>query len=110
MADIAETERGLVEFLNGVLKGNVLHILTSTPLSPFPHEYKPPVHQPNMIEWIKRRLAPFLNGVLKGKVLSLDSELPLSTPHLPTNLAFHMISGQIVRSLVLFLSLSTSKH
>lgn len=69
MADIAETERRLVEFLNGVLKGNVLHILTSTPLSPFPHKYKPPVHQPNMIEWIKRRLAPFLNGVLKGKVL-----------------------------------------
>ena len=69
MADIAETERRLVEFLNGVLKGNVLHILTSTTLPPFPHKHKPPVHQPNMIEWIKRRLAPFLNGVLKGKVL-----------------------------------------
>lgn len=91
MADIAETERRLVEFLNGVLKGNVLHILTSTPLPPFPHKHKPPVHQPNMIEWIKRRLAPFLNGVLKGKVLkSLDTELPPSTPHLPTNLAFQV--------------------
>lgn len=65
LADIAETERRLVEFLNGVLKGNVLHIDL---YSPFPHKYKPPVHQPNMIEWIKRRLAPFLNGVLKGKV------------------------------------------
>lgn len=50
LADIAETERRLVEFLSGVLKGNVLHILTSTPLSPLPHKHKPPVHQPNMIE------------------------------------------------------------